>query len=306
MPKSTETANRHPEPASATCSSCGQQLVWINGRVLREGIAGGKPELELLTNNWYKVCPSCHSVMLQTRGGLLLPFLCADGIMRTTQDGMQVAKDVSETVLDFCGFRFTASALLNSTKFIEQEDDQRPEYATAKVENAGKRYRKEPSARTARTFSYLVCKWGRGGRVWGNLESYHEAKLGDRLHQWLQEANSARDAETAITPTVGKDDASEAAGIKGLGVSFASKHLPMLHPDRYAVLDNVLNAGLGFAPNAKGYALFMRQLLRFQQRYHQLEPTPPRRTVGQLESGIFMMVRQHVRSDSSEQPTLIA
>lgn len=65
----------------------------------------------------------------------------------------------------------------------------------------------------------------------------------------------------------------------------------------------VLSRGLGFALNAKGYALFMRQLLRFKDKHRALEAPREQPTVAQIESGIFGLVRQHVRSDSSQPPT---
>lgn len=48
--------------------------------------------------------------------------------------------------------------------------------------------------------------------------------------------------------------------IRGLDVSFASKHLRMLEPKKYAVLDNVLSKGLGFALNSRGYRFFLSTL----------------------------------------------
>ena len=78
--------------------------------------------------------------------------------------------------------------------------------------------------------------------------------------------------------------------IKGLGVSFASKHLRMLDPDRFAVLDEVLSDGLGFALNPKGYKLFMQLLQDFSKQNH------IKHSLAELESGLFILVRQQVRS----------
>ena len=78
-------------------------------------------------------------------------------------------------------------------------------------------------------------------------------------------------------------------GIKGLGVSFASKHLRLLLPERYAVLDEVLSTGLGFALNPTGYALFMREIKRFKEKYS------IRHSLAHIEWAIFGLVRQSVR-----------
>lgn len=220
--------------------------------------------------------------------------------MRTLDDNGHGGSSDASAELDFCGFRFSTNALCSSRKLARQEDDRHAEHATSKVEDAGKHYLAEPCPDRARDFSKLVCAWGRGGRVWGNLERYHPGQLGERLHGWLSDAAKAPDAETAIMPAIDKDDDPDDPHIKGLGVSFASKHLRMLRPDRYAVLDSVLEQGLGFALNAKGYALFMRQLLQFQQGDLKKALSQQQPTVAEIELGIFGLVRQHVRSDSTK------
>nr|WP_298377551.1 hypothetical protein [uncultured Halomonas sp.] len=100
-----------------------------------------------------------------------------------------------------------------------------------------------------------VCEWGKGFRVWGNLTRYYRLPdLSRALDDWLAIAAATDDAASAIAPGI---------AIKGLGVSFASKHLRMLNPQRYAVLDEVISEGLGFAKNPRGYALFIHCLQEF-------------------------------------------
>jgi hypothetical protein len=45
--------------------------------------------------------------------------------------------------------------------------------------------------------------------------------------------------------------------VKGLGISFASKHLKFLAPDGAVVLDSIIEEQLGYAKNLAGYATFL-------------------------------------------------
>lgn len=78
--------------------------------------------------------------------------------------------------------------------------------------------------------------------------------------------------------------------IKGLGVSFASKHLRIIDPSRFAVLDDVICQGFGVAMNVQGYLLFLRLLRAFRVE-HALSCS-----VAELESALFLLVRQSVRA----------
>lgn len=101
------------------------------------------------------------------------------------------------------------------------------------------------------------------------------------LSNWLLAARLAKDYAEAIAPS---------SFIKGLGVSFASKHLRMLEPTRFATLDDVLHRGLGYALNPAGYNLFMGDLTKFRDD-HSIEAR-----IADLESAIFVLTRQLVRS----------
>jgi len=129
-------------------------------------------------------------------------------------------------------------------------------------------------------FSEAVCNWGKGQRVWGNLVRRNPMNLDKILTDWFCDVSEIDDDEEAISLGI---------KIRGLGLSFASKHLRMLDPQKYAVLDQVLSDGLGLALNPKGYKLFMRLLREFQAKNKLCD------TVASLESGVFMLVRQHVR-----------
>jgi hypothetical protein len=138
-----------------------------------------------------------------------------------------------------------------------------------------------PSRWVVLAFSEKVCAWGGGERVWGNLGRGDTDQLAHDLLAWFASVDGADTDEEAIRP---------GEAIHGLAISFASKHLRMLRPERFAVLDAVLSEGLGFALNLKGYAFFMRTLRAFR------ESISFTGSIAALESGIFLLVRQRVRS----------
>lgn len=64
----------------------------------------------------------------------------------------------------------------------------------------------------------------------------------------------------------------------------------MIDPERFGVLDAVLEEGLGFALNPKGFAFFMKELRQLKEhiRFNG--------SIAQLEMGLFVLVRQTVRA----------
>ena len=267
------------------CKKCEHPLGWINGRTLRLSglpthITGSLPDV----NAQVPLCCTCHEPALRSSAGIQLPFCGADGIMRTVGD------TANGEHLDFCGFKFTPSALSCAQDLLGL-DDTATGRTTANVEAIGRDYLLSPSPETAFAFSEAVCRWGRGGRVWGNFLRYHLDEVGPVVHTWLHEVTHTFTDEEAVTF---RSDSFPAGVPKGLGVSFASKHLRLLDPSRFAVLDDVLSRGLGFALNPKGYALFMRLLREFSVSLPGANRNKP--DIGKLESGIFVLVRQHVRS----------
>lgn len=149
---------------------------------------------------------------------------------------------------------------------------------TKKVVNLGKALARNPTPTRSFKFSKAVCAWAlMGGKVWGNLNRYYEPDaLGKQLCSWFQVAKKTHDVEEAIKPGI---------AIKGLHVSFASKHLRVLWPQRFAVLDIVLSQELGFALNIAGYKLFLRMLREFKEQYGFKE------NIGTLEMGIYWFIK---------------
>ena len=195
--------------------------------------------------------------------------------MRTVIDFELKTNEFDSEDLDFCGFRFSRSALESAILLARKEFD-----TTSDVESLGADFLKG-SGLNVLLFSRKVCNWGQGQRVWGNLLRLNgKEKLEKLLVKWLKGIADASD-EDAILGGI---------GILGLGVSFASKHLRMLAPEKYAVLDEVLSEGLGFALNSKGYRLFLSSLRKFSVA-HSIPGS-----LAELEAGIFLLVRQGVRS----------
>ena len=139
------------------------------------------------------------------------------------------------------------------------------------------------SSNDAVKFCESVCRWGRGERVFANLKRHHGTKLGNVLSDALTKAMAATDDETAIAAL---------CAIKGLGVSFASKHLRMIHPQRFGVLDSRFQEKIGFAMNAAGYGLFMKYLREFHNEASKHAPTQLTDIpIGMIENGLFFLVQ---------------
>ncbi len=173
--------------------------------------------------------------------------------------------------LNFAVLTFSRSELRKAIKSIIPK--------TKEVEEQGVALARKPTAASSFKFSKDVCDWASGQRVWRNLERYNpdKDKLAKELCSWFQDANKTRDDGEAIAPGI---------KIKGLGVSFASKHLRMLYPQRFAVLDSVLSEELGFALNIAGYKLFLQTLRKFRRQYRLKD------NVSTLETGIYGLVQE--------------
>jgi hypothetical protein len=249
----------------------------INGRTLKQHLdnRAGHPFGKIDRKAWIAICPSCHAGWLKIDEQHSLPFLDASGLMRTAAN-----EEGDAGMLDFAGFRFTTAALRSAIAL------QAREFATSEVEAYGARLPETLLAQQASAFSKMVCYWGGGGRVWGKLKAGNGGDPGAVIAAWLNAV------------AAGKLDDEEAIGrgcaIAGLGVSFASKHLRMLQPDRFAVLDEVLCEGFGFALNRKGFAFFLRELRLLQASLRERSGIDI--NVATLEAGLFMLARQNVRA----------
>jgi hypothetical protein len=78
-------------------------------------------------------------------------------------------------------------------------------------------------------------------------------------------------------------------------VSFASKHLRLFDPERFATLDEVISLGLGYALNPAGYNLWLHDLHVLKGR------CKLQARIADIESGIFVLVRQIVRGTNLQE-----
>ena len=107
----------------------------------------------------------------------------------------------------------------------------------------------EYSEEMSRAFVEAVCKWGNYEGVAGKvLRGNPLPKVAEALgiaDRYLASDRPVQALEAIMT-------------LFGLGqVSFASKHIRMLAPDKAVVLDSVIRKHLGYANNLAGYGSFL-------------------------------------------------
>lgn len=267
------------------CPQCHNHFSRISGAALQDALAtvpASHPwqQRRPRQSEWFWFCASCDAQELRSVGPDL-PFLAPDGVMRTLDDA------AASPVLSLSVLRFTADALRRA---IAHGYSAYPK--TGAMEAHGRRYAAlaHPQPCDALTFCEGVCDWGddKRGNILRNLRRYHPGEqLQNRLHAWLSRVRHLS-AVQALQAGL---------AIKGLRVSFASKHLRMLEPGRFATLDGVLERGLGFALNPVGYRLFLDHLAGLGNQLKLLGQTDPLfNTPAQLEIGVFHLTRQQVRA----------
>lgn len=232
---------------------------------------------------WINVCPICEAGALGYRAAGTLPFLAADNVMRTLRDFDETGIK-SRVDYDFCSFRFSRSSFDSALYLFRNEEPTTGSSSkTPAVEILGGRDCNGRNSRSALKFSKKVCEWGRDMRVWRRLQELNPgATLGQRLRDWFHFVRTAKDVGAALEMGM---------AIPGLHVSFASKHLRMINPRKYVVLDSILSSGLGFALNTRGYEFFLRSLKQFKKDNN------IKNNLATTEAALFMLVRQHVRSE---------
>ena len=279
---------------------CGKPIIGrMNGRTFNtaaKGMIRGTSFRSVDVNSWVHLCPSCHVHLIAPSGGLSFPFMGIDEVMKTYEDWDEsqgtAAVNTLKPNFHYAGLHFTERALKSALQIVRIEDQKakagfgsltkRP-VNTASVEQMGDLIMRGAPGANPIDFCEMVCEWGGGYRVFGNLIGRHQKEPGElreKLNSWFEVVRSSKSDFEII---------SEGISIKGLGVSFASKHLRMLDPDRFATLDDVISKGLGFALNPAGYRLFLETLREFRKNYW------PHLSLGGLEAGIFVLIRQSVR-----------
>lgn len=134
------------------------------------------------------------------------------------------------------------------------ELDEFPRYLSEGIGKDGRLARTEAMAREivvrdflqgdCQEFVKAVCLWGydprRGGKVIKNNNPMEISKAMKSAFEFSMRGQIAEALE-AVT------------ALKGLAVSFGSKHLKFLDPDRHVVLDSILSERLGYTRDTKGY-----------------------------------------------------
>lgn len=258
--------------------------LWVNGRTLLESIkeTGARHRFEgIRPNDRVELDLQQDAYALGIEHTHNTPFVWGDRLFVTIEDfdltGPEPVFNAADAVVSMPNIRFTRRALDSAVgRFTEDDGDN----LTLLLELKGSTLDCS-DANAVSAFSYQVVeRWGRSGRVWGNLKRYHGMEgVGTVIGEWL---GACRDASILEAITGG-------IAIKGLGVSFASKHLRFLDPDRFATLDDVLCQGLGYALNPAGYSMMLQDLARLRE-----EHALPYR-IADIESGLFVLIRQVVR-----------
>ncbi len=197
---------------------------------------------------------------------------------------------ITKIDLDKNEFNFHEFSTLTFTKeaFDANLETVLSDQNTKAVEKIGSICKQSPQ-NNALKFSEEVCVWGRGQRVWANLKRLNKASLEQKLINWLNQSSTINNFDySAIKNSIKMGD-----DIPGLGVSFASKHLRMLNPNVFPVLDDVLAQGLGFALNENGYVLFIKNINSFKNEQDALNQV----RIADIEMVLFLLVRQLVRSN---------
>ena len=231
---------------------------------------------------WVEVDLDKHAYALGAAFKHPEPFYCQDGVWRVISDYLPDAGfSMASSPLNFRGLKFSAHALNSSIELLAHSED----ITALEARLAGCLERGDTLS-----ICQQVCEWGgsTGHRVWGNLQRHCKemgdtdcTSLRDALKIWLAHAADKSDVKSVIA---------EGDAIKGLGVSYASKHLRLLFPDKYPVLDSLISDAFGYAMNPSGYELFVFMLDQFKNDH----PDFSDRTVGAIESGIFRLIQRGV------------
>lgn len=257
---------------------------WINGRTLRQALAATGAR-----NRFGRIAPTARIPLDLAQDSYVLgiehvhgvPFVVEGDLVATIHDfdlsGPSPRFAPGAPVIELANMRFTRRALESgAAPFVDDADGN----DTRRVERMARALDLR-DIDAVLEFSRAVCIWGQGSRVWGNLTRLNEPRaLGSALSDWLATARETCDPGAAIAPGV---------AIKGLRASFASKHLRMLDPKRFATLDEVISTGLGYAMNVAGFRLWLHDLQRLKAQ-HDLSLR-----IADIESGIFVLIRQQVR-----------
>lgn len=138
-------------------------------------------------------------------------------------------------------------------------------------------------------FVMEVCIWGGDPRRAGKVQKFNTA---DEVSTALKNAFKASKEDRVV------DALAAVLSIKGLAVSFGSKHLKFLDPDRNVVLDSVISERLGYPRNMKGYSDWLATCHEFLELVRSAGvPYPGVGTNGWRVSDVEMAIFNKIRSE---------
>ena len=182
-----------------------------------------------------------------------VPFYLGNGIFCTIHDLDDHGNfNPQEQSIRLAGFIFSKQAVLCSAFWSILI-----EFRTLPLLELGHRFKTEdaPGDSECLDFSREVCVWGGRGGIFFELSAHHCAA---EIRSWLIESANGMPADLAVR---------KGAALKGLDISFASKHLRFVDPDRFATFDSLLAQAFNLDLTPRSYAQFLEQLRDIQQTY---------------------------------------
>ena len=237
--------------------------------------------------SWIEVDPIAEKELLSFNYNgqqVYVPFFNNEEVFMTTKD-----VNSASAIYEFSSLQFTESAFIDGMSMLVLEEG-----LTSSIEKLGEEISQKGmvSESEADDFCKKVCHWGRQNRVYANIKRYSPNDYQKLLSDWFNFTLQQKNLDCRTIKSICKmgDD------IPGLGVSFVSKHLRMLNPNEFPVLDDVLAKGLGFMLNENGYVLFIKNIKDFMNNNKQLFVKNPM-NIAKFEMGLFLLTRQFVRSE---------
>lgn len=171
--------------------------------------------------------------------------------------------------------------------FIEKNPDTR-EIEDLGLELVASGFKRELTSK----FIKRVCTWGRYAGIAGRVILRNGLEVAARTLNEAHQCAKVGDLDGALHSLL---------QLKGLSVSFASKHLKFLSPDKAVVLDSIISENLGYPLKPSGYREFVDDCANVRDRaakasipYTGWGPSGWR--VSDVEMAIFTKLKGDIRS----------
>ncbi len=145
-------------------------------------------------------------------------------------------------------------------------------------------------------FMRMVFGWGGTGNIGTNFMKHNAEKLDDVHCRFLLSLNFLNDGKD-------KEAIESLASLKGLRVSYASKHLKFLNPNKAVVLDLLIERGLGYQRTSDGYVEFIGKCREWMKLLNDNNIFCGRSSAGTWRvSDVEMAVFKHVEKTAPKPP----